>query len=52
MSPNSLGRKLAAEINLLELLNESRLQLTELEKNRDVAIAQHDNTMYSFNLIF
>lgn len=40
LSPHSLSRKLIAEMNLLEAIQNSHLQLTDLERTKQSAIAQ------------
>ncbi|KNC99744.1 uncharacterized protein SPPG_05124 [Spizellomyces punctatus DAOM BR117] len=42
LSPHSLSRKLMAEINLLEAIEESRIQLAELETTGRTAFAQSE----------
>eukprot|EP01135_Chromosphaera_perkinsii_P005509 Nk52_evm58s352 gene=Nk52_evmTU58s352 len=47
LSPNSLSRKLLAEIELLETVEASNLHLTELEQQRNVALAQQETVAFA-----
>ncbi|KAI8925054.1 hypothetical protein BC831DRAFT_550924 [Entophlyctis helioformis] len=42
LTPNSLSRKFEAEVQLLVAIQDSHVQVVEMEKNRSVAIAQHE----------
>lgn len=41
-SPNALERKMAAELNLLESMEESMRQITGVERSRAVSMAQQE----------
>ncbi|KAJ3288505.1 hypothetical protein HK104_008146 [Borealophlyctis nickersoniae] len=49
LSPRSLSTKLLAEINLLEAIQDSSMQLAELERQRGMAIAQQEKATYELS---
>ncbi|KAJ1534965.1 hypothetical protein HK096_003214, partial [Nowakowskiella sp. JEL0078] len=48
LSPETLGRKMTIELNILDAIEESRHQLAEIEKLRELAIAQQETAAYSY----